>query len=674
MFPVQHAERKFILVPLLCGLAAVAISVLLYTALITKHKADLKSASNAEATAVINQLSIVLKERVQGFERMAARWEFEEAAYSKDDWIQNTGAYHAHFMGLEASAWADKSAIVRWGFPAARTSNYIGYDLSSEPQRAHAFNVARSEKRTVFLPMIELKTGVFGFAAYTPIYYGKRFHGILINAFNAKEFFASQLQHEKFGYVVSSGGHESFKSEELNRSVIPEAKSSMRLRFRELDWEVQVFASDALVQSQKSLLPESSLAVGLLFSFLISWIVRLNLLNRQAKREAWYDLVWQRAIVNGSDLGIISTDLKGVVQSMNPGAETITGFCCDEAVGKLTPFAWHDPAEISSRTSDMETKRRGAEVAGIDIFIDGIESGGISKQVWKIVAKDGHAKIVSMSVHRLTYENGTPFGLVGILEDISERLEHLRQLDEQKIKLVQAAKFAALGEMAAAVAHEINNPVAIITGKVFGLSKMIENSEIESGRFLSDLRKIDATARRIAKITRGLQNFSRDSSSDPFLEISIDDLVGSSVALCMERFKIHGIFLSVLTPDQPLFVMSRSFQLSQVLVNLLSNAFDAAVVSEDKWVKLDIRQDGDRVNFEVRDSGAGVSEILREKILQPFFTTKPLGKGTGLGLSISMGIVRDHGGDLTFKSGSEGGHFQAWVPLVSRTSEGSLNL
>jgi two-component system sensor histidine kinase DctS len=174
---------------------------------------------------------------------------------------------------------------------------------------------------------------------------------------------------------------------------------------------------------------------------------------------------------------------------------------------------------------------------------------------------------------------------------------------------------------------------------------------------------IEETTHRIAKIIKGLRSFARDSDKDPFAPISIHHIVEQTLSLCQERFTFNGVSLRVQKTQENLTILSRSYQISQVLLNLLNNAFDAASESVEKWVEIEIRRDSNEVCIIVSDSGSGVPVLLQDKIMQPFFTTKPVGRGTGLGLSIALGIVTDHKGTLSLKSLPGGASFEINLPL-----------
>ncbi len=249
-----------------------------------------------------------------------------------------------------------------------------------------------------------------------------------------------------------------------------------------------------------------------------------------------------------------------------------------------------------------------------------------------------------MSFHRVT----DPIqGLVVVGSPINELKKIRDDLNEQRAKAHYASRLAALGEMAAGIAHEINNPLAIITSYSANIRILLASPEQHRESINSKLQMISTTCQRIAKIVSGLLDFSRDGQKDPFVPVSITKLLDTTLELCKERFYRNGIFLEVVITENEVSVMGRETQLSQVLINLLNNSFDAVSNLSEKWVRVDLELiHGKSVRIKITDSGKGIDQTVAEKIFSPFYTTKPVGQGTGLGLSVARSIVQDHGGRL----------------------------
>ncbi len=237
-----------------------------------------------------------------------------------------------------------------------------------------------------------------------------------------------------------------------------------------------------------------------------------------------------------------------------------------------------------------------------------------------------------------------------------------RDADEQRSKLFFASKFVALGEMAGGVAHEINNPLAVISGYASQLSEMLSKPSFDHEAVEEMLASIRNSTNRITKIIAGLRNLARDGRRDPMVECRVLDVINDALSFCRARYSAAGVELELSLEERDAKIRGRPVELGQVLLNLLNNTFDAVDGSADAWVRLRLAGDDKNIFISVTDSGPGVPEHLKQKLFHPFFTTKPVGKGMGLGLSISKGILEAHGGTLELRD--EGGHtcFIAKIP------------
>ncbi len=234
----------------------------------------------------------------------------------------------------------------------------------------------------------------------------------------------------------------------------------------------------------------------------------------------------------------------------------------------------------------------------------------------------------------------------GELESLVE--ERTSALAQQRVQAESAARLASLGEMAAGIAHEINNPLAIIQGSAEALLHHWELGSVEGreAAIRGAAERIVRTAERIATVVRGLRTFARDGAEDPPTEVAVPRLIDDALDVCSMRFKGRGLELRRAGESPGLMVTCRSVQIVQVLLNLLNNAFDAVKAEKAPWIRISVVDRGATVEIRVEDSGPGIPGWVAQKIMLPFFTTKDVGAGTGLGLSISMGIVSGHGGTL----------------------------
>lgn len=262
------------------------------------------------------------------------------------------------------------------------------------------------------------------------------------------------------------------------------------------------------------------------------------------------------------------------------------------------------------------------------------------------------------------------------LAQLNQELEHRVRLKTDELAVQQqfvfcSSKMSALGEMAAGIAHEINNPLSIIK-IISGQIRDILDEQIPDRTLLQEMAiKIETTTDRIAKIILGLKCFSRDGSKDQNKKVNIHNLIDDTLSFCSERFYAHGMTLIIDNFDHDLSFEGRATEISQVLLNILNNAHDVILLEPEKWVRVSVVDLQDWIEIRIKDSGKGISEDLQKKIFQPFFTTKELGKGTGLGLSISMRIVQAHRGILTLDKEESNTCFVIRLPKKQNVNETS---
>jgi histidine kinase len=231
--------------------------------------------------------------------------------------------------------------------------------------------------------------------------------------------------------------------------------------------------------------------------------------------------------------------------------------------------------------------------------------------------------------------------------DITQRLETEQQL-------IQASKMATLGEMATGVAHELNQPLAVIkTASRFFMKKVNKREKIDDDILFTMSEEIDSHVDRATRIINHMRQFGR-KSDQKLDEIQINDVLEKSFEIFSQQLMVRGIEVAWEIEEGLPPIMADAGRLEQVFINLLINARDAieenwelkSPQKGDKKITLKSRSEGKRVVVEVQDTGGGVAESNLDKVFEPFFTTKEAGKGTGLGLSISYRIVHDLGGSI----------------------------
>jgi len=240
-------------------------------------------------------------------------------------------------------------------------------------------------------------------------------------------------------------------------------------------------------------------------------------------------------------------------------------------------------------------------------------------------------------------------------------------------QVVETGKLASIGELASGIAHEINNPVAIMVEEAGWIEDLLEEEEFKEGENLSEfqraLEQIRTQGKRCKEITHKLLSFARKTDSR-IQDVHLNDLIEELMALSAQRAKFSNVDIRVdLEAGLPTLHLSQT-EMQQVLLNLINNALDA-MEKTGGTLNVSSRLEGDYIVVEVADDGPGIPEANLARIFDPFFTTKPVGKGTGLGLSICYGIIKKMGGDIEVRSALDAGAtFRVKIPIPKDEDRG----
>ncbi|MFW7381285.1 MAG: ATP-binding protein [Oligoflexus sp.] len=246
-------------------------------------------------------------------------------------------------------------------------------------------------------------------------------------------------------------------------------------------------------------------------------------------------------------------------------------------------------------------------------------------------------------------------------EDVKRRIH---ENEQQQVLLEYSARLSSLGEMAGNIAHEINNPLAIISGYINIIHSHLSNGNISSEKLEHMIQRIDITIRRITDIISGLLRLSRQDFDKPMVESSLNQVIVDALAICNEKFSSQGIRLIQEIPGENLSVICQSIEIGQIMLNLLNNAFDAVKNEPDPWIKVELIKQYPMVTITVSNNGPIVPVEIRSRIMEPFFTTKPYGHGTGLGLCISRALAEKHKGKLYLDEHASYTRFVVELPLA----------
>jgi two-component system C4-dicarboxylate transport sensor histidine kinase DctB len=239
-----------------------------------------------------------------------------------------------------------------------------------------------------------------------------------------------------------------------------------------------------------------------------------------------------------------------------------------------------------------------------------------------------------------------------LTEEVAERERAEEEARRARDDLIQAAKLAALGQMAAGIVHEVNQPISAIRSYAENASLLLERGRIDLVR--ANLGEITGLTERMAKITRQLKTFARKSSGI-LTPVSPRAVVEHALGLLGAQTNDLGAEIVFELPEKAPLVMADEARLEQVLVNLLRNALDAVSARNHRLITISLGDDEEHVLLSVRDTGPGIAGEDLPSLFDPFFTTKEVGEGLGLGLSISYGIVQGFGGRIWAANHPDGG-------------------
>ena len=345
---------------------------------------------------------------------------------------------------------------------------------------------------------------------------------------------------------------------------------------------------------------------------------------------------------------VAQTDAKGVIQYVNDKFCEISEYSREELIGKthkVVNSGSHNPEFF---TEMWKTISRGE-----------IWRGQVCNRT-----KSGRLYWVATTIVPFSDETGKPIQYLAIRQDITALKEAEQIIREQQEQLVANSKLSAIGEMAAAITHEINNPLGVILGRCEMLKALLDRGSVDPTHISRLVDTIEVTGHRIEKIVKSMKALAHEGDEDPFLSTSVKSILDDLVDLFSAKYRTHGIQLTCNDFDKSLLLECRSHEILQVLVNLLNNSFDAIQNLEKKWVRIEVQNLGPTIEISVTDSGAGISEEVVKKLFQPFYSTKKVQYGTGLGLSISQSLLRRHNGKIEYDARSPFTRFVVIVPKL----------
>ncbi|MGZ5279603.1 MAG: PAS domain S-box protein, partial [Pseudobdellovibrionaceae bacterium] len=294
---------------------------------------------------------------------------------------------------------------------------------------------------------------------------------------------------------------------------------------------------------------------------------------------------------------VAATDAKGVITYVNDKFCEVSGYIRADLIG-------HTHQIINSGYHPKE------------FFVDlwkTISRGNVWRGEVCNRRKNGNLYWVYTTIVPFLGEEGKPLQYLSIRYEITDLKEAQRTIEEQQEKLVAASRLSAIGEMAAAITHEINNPLGVILGRAEMLKSLLAEDTLDRKELLRLTDTIEVTGQRIAKIVRSMKTMAHHQEEEATQKISVQTLLDDAIDLCLHRFETHGI--SFLKPKliPTGMVDCRSHQVVQVLVNLFNNSFDAIHLRDEKWLQIEVQDHKEMIEISVTDSGPGIPVEIQKK-------------------------------------------------------------
>lgn len=347
-------------------------------------------------------------------------------------------------------------------------------------------------------------------------------------------------------------------------------------------------------------------------------------------------------IVEHAGDAIVGLDAEGCVHLWNDGAQRLFGYESAEAAGRtLDELILPDGAQFE------------AEVKHISGAI--LENGGVVGLRTVRRGKDGSRVQISMTETAIRAETGEFLGTSVVARD--DRLQS--ELEDQ---MLRSERLAAISIMAAGIAHELNNPLAVLANRIELMERDVRDSPSES-RLHKDLSVLGGQVVRIQGITTDLLSFAREEDGEP-APVNLRDLAARVKRLLAHSYLKKGVSLELDLEEGVPLISGAEKAVETVLVNLLINAVQATPAGGSVWVRIRSQTSDGGVELEVEDTGGGIASDARARIFQPFFTTKSESGGTGLGLAVCRAVMERHGGSIRLRESRSGGtRFVAVFPV-----------
>ncbi len=574
------------------------------------------------------------------------------ARLGREGWASDGFLTQAHHLvrtrvEFQRLLWLDSNGDLAMSLPPQEGGG------ERQPASKNAFAIARANGRAAYSAPIVTRTGAVSIQVHQPVFDDNSFRGMLVAVLSLP---ALLNDHVPWWFA------ERYRLEITDQSgtVLAEksrvsAERTGRSHTIALDPPGHGLLLTATVYHAETNLARNFLAIAI-FGLALAAIWSLWNLRRQVHRRAKAEQAlrtehaFRKAMEDSLPVGMRARDLSGRITYVNPAFCRMVGWSEDELVGTMPPAPYWAP-EHMGRTLELH---------------DAILSGRAPVEGFEIRfrRRDGVRFDALVYEAPLIDDEGRHTGWMGSVLDITDRKAAEELARQQQEALQHTSRLVMMGEMASALAHELNQPLAAIASYATGCLNRVNDGDIDSDQLSKVLAKLSWQAQRAGHIIRRVYGFVR-KSEPKMAACEFAPILEDGVALVRPEAALRGARVDLkLAPDLPR-VEADPVQIGQVIANLARNGMEAMSAVEKSARVLTVTADADEaaVLVAVRDAGAGVPAEVIEKLFEPFFTTKD--EGMGMGLNICRTIIEHHRGRLWFESGADGGSvFKFTLPAV----------
>jgi two-component system sensor kinase FixL len=478
---------------------------------------------------------------------------------------------------------------------------------------------------------------------------GLAFAQAMVRGRDGKILFWARGMERLYGYSADEALGQS--SHELLRTEFPRPLAEIEAELTEQgEWtgELVHYRCDGqrrTIASQWSLWREANLSAVTVINNDITEL-------KQAERELFAREAHLKSILETVPDAMIVIDEQGLMQSFSTAAERLFGYSAVEVLGKNIKMLMPAPYR-EGHDGYLHRYRRTGErrIIGIGRIVVGER-------------KDGSTFPMELSVGEMKSSDRVFF--TGFIRDLTERQRTEGRLQELQTELIHISRLTAMGEMASALAHELNQPLSAIANYMKGSRRLLEGRSDDDSILIRDaMEKAAEQSLRAGQIIRRMREFVTRGESERRVE-SVGKLIEEASALALVGAKEHGIRVTFQFDPVHDLVLVDKVQIQQVLLNLIRNAIEAMEQSPRRELLIGCQAlEGELVEVSVADSGLGIAPDISARLFQPFVTSKPY--GMGVGLSISRSIIENHGGQIQVEPNAGGGTvFRLTIPRVTR--------